>query len=77
MARKWSELSEPSRWLIVGAGVVDGLLRVAAVADLLRRPAEQVRGSRRAWMTVMLVVNSIGAVPMAYFLLGRRKSSSD
>jgi hypothetical protein len=73
--RRWSELSERSRRLIVVAGVFEGILKIAALVDLKRRPAEEVRGSKWAWATAVVLVNSVGAVPVAYFLLGRRKSS--
>ena len=53
-------------------GSVEGALKVAALVDLVRRPAEQVRGSKRAWAAAIVVVNSGGVVPLAYFLRGRR-----
>lgn len=71
--RRWSDLSERSRRLIVAAGVFEGALKIAALVDLKRRPAEEIRGPKRAWATAVVLVNSMGAVPAAYFLLGRRK----
>ena len=62
--------------LIVAAGVVEGILKIAALVDLKHRPAEEIRGSKRAWVSSVVLVNSMGAVPVAYFLLGRRKSSN-
>ncbi|MEU7141640.1 PLD nuclease N-terminal domain-containing protein [Nocardia sp. NPDC046473] len=75
--KRWSDLSERNRTLIVTASVVDGILKIAAVLDLRRRPAEQIRGSKRAWATAIVLVNSIGAVPIAYFVFGRRAPNSD
>ncbi|BAW06671.1 hypothetical protein [Nocardia seriolae] len=75
--RRWSELSTRSRALILIAAVVDGLLRIAALLDLRRRPAEQIRGSKGAWATAIVLVNSLGAVPIAYFACGRRAPGSD
>lgn len=72
--RRWRDLSERSRRLIVVAGVLEGILKIAALVDLKRRPAEEIRGSKRAWASAVVLVNSLGAVPVAYFLLGRRKS---
>ncbi len=73
MARKqWKDLNVRTRRLIVGAGVIDGIAKIAALLDLLRRPPEQIRGSTRVWATSIVLVNSIGALPVAYFLLGRR-----
>ena len=71
--RRWSELSAGTRRFIVIGAVVEGALKVAALVDLRRRPADEVNGSKRAWAVAIVLVNSLGAVPMAYFLLGRRK----
>lgn len=74
MARKrWSELSERSRKLIVIAGSVEGVLKIAALMDLRRRPAAEVRGRKWAWATAITLVSSVGALPAAYFLVGRRQ----
>ncbi len=74
--RRWSDLSERERRLIVLAGTLDAVLRIAALVDLRRRTAEEVRGSKRAWGIAVAVVNSGGIVPSAYFLLGRRGRGS-
>lgn len=76
MTKRWHEMSQRSRRLFVAAAVVEGLLKIAALVDLWRRPAEQVRGSKRAWTTGLVLVNSCGALPVAYFLGGRRRTSS-
>ena len=74
MAKKrWRELDPRTRRVIVVVGAVEGALKVAALIDLKRRPAEQVRGSKKAWATAIVLVNSAGAVPVAYFLKGRRR----
>ena len=70
--KRWSDLSQRSRRVLVGAGVAEGILKIAALVDLKRRPAEQIRGSKWAWATAIVLVNSMGAVPVAYFLLGRQ-----
>ncbi|MFE3795335.1 hypothetical protein [Nocardia tengchongensis] len=73
MVRKqWKDLNPRTRGLIVGAGVIDGIAKIAALLDLLQRPPEQIRGSKRVWAISIVLVNSIGALPVAYFLLGRR-----
>lgn len=59
------------------ASVFEGVLKIAALVDLKRRPAEEVRGSKRAWATAVVLVNSVGAVPLAYFLLGRQKPGGE
>ncbi len=73
MSRKqWKDLSVRTRGLIVGAGVIDVIAKLAAILDLLNRPPQQVRGSKRVWATALVLVNSVGALPAAYFLFGRR-----
>ena len=69
---RWSELDERTRRLIVAGAVVDGALKIAALADLARRPARQVRGKKWVWAIVLVLANSVGAVPLGYFRFGRR-----
>jgi hypothetical protein len=71
---RWSDLSPRTRRLIVAGLVWEGLLKVAALVDLARRPASGVRGSRLRWALAVALVNSVGAVPIAYFRYGRRES---
>ncbi len=74
MAKKrWSELSPRSRRLIVVGGVLEGILKTAALVDLRRRSAGEVRGPRWAWALGIVLANSVGAVPAAYLLVGRRR----
>jgi hypothetical protein len=71
--RTWSELSPRTRRLIVVTGVGEGLLKVAALIDLARRPAAEVRGSKVRWALAVTLVNSVGVVPLVYFVFGRRR----
>jgi hypothetical protein len=71
--KRWSDLSPRTRRLIVVAGAIEGALKVAALADLARRPQGQVRGSKARWAMAVTLSNSLGAVPIAYFAYGRRK----
>jgi hypothetical protein len=71
--KRWDELSQRTRRLIVISGVFEGLMKVAALIDLARRPANEVRGSKKRWAAGILLINSVGAVPIAYFARGRRK----
>ncbi|MFP5346885.1 MAG: hypothetical protein ACLGIA_07650 [Actinomycetes bacterium] len=70
--RRWSDLSEGTRRVILLGAVFEGILKILALVDLKRRPAEQVRGPKWVWATVVTLANSAGTVPLAYFLLGRR-----
>src|SRR5439155_24525760 len=73
MAKKrWHDLSPRTRQVMVAAAAIEGALKVAALIDLKQRPAEQIRGSKKTWAATITLVNSAGAVPVAYFLKGRR-----
>jgi hypothetical protein len=71
--RQWSDLSQRTRRLLIGAAVAEGMLKVAALIDLKRRPATQVRGPKWIWATVLVLVGSAGVLPISYFVLGRRE----
>ena len=58
--------------MIVVSGAVDGALRVAALIDLARRPPSAVRGSKAAWVVSITLINSLGVLPIVYFVRGRR-----
>lgn len=73
--RRWSDLSKRTRRLIVTTAIVEGVLKVAALVDLKRRPADQIRGRKRWWAVLIILVNSVGLVPVSYFVLGRRRPS--
>ena len=71
-ARKWSDLSKRSRGLIIAAAVAEAGLKTAALIDIKRR-ASQIRGSKWIWTPAVIVINSFGAAPLAYFAFGRRR----
>jgi hypothetical protein len=71
MASKWSDLNPRTRRVITVAAVVEAALKAAALIDLRRRPASQVRGSKKLWASSM-IVNSAGLIPISYFAFGRR-----
>jgi Phospholipase_D-nuclease N-terminal len=72
-ARKWADLSPRRRRLMIAAAAAEGILKTAALIDIKRRPASQIRGPKWVWVPVILVVNSFGGVPLAYFIFGRRR----
>jgi hypothetical protein len=67
--KSWKDMPPAARFgtVIVGAGQLAYL--VAAQRDISRRPAEQIRGSKKFWRLVTLV-NFIG--PSSYFAFGRK-----
>ena len=71
--KQWSDLSERNRKLLIAAGVVEGCLKIAALIDIKRRPASQIRGPKWLWAVVVSVVSSAGLVPISYFVLGRKR----
>jgi hypothetical protein len=71
--RQWSDLSERNRRLLAITAVAEGILKLAALIDLKRRPASQVRGPKWLWATVLAIVSSAGVVPISYFVFGRRQ----
>lgn len=68
---QWNHLSPWQRGVVVAVGSVDVGLRVFALADLARRPADGVRGPKWAWAVGLSVANSVGVLPTAYLLWGR------
>lgn len=73
--KKWNDLDSRTRRLIVVASAIDGVLKIAALIDLVRRPPHEVCGSKAGWAAAVTLINSLGAVPIAYFVWGRRKSA--
>jgi hypothetical protein len=70
--KKWSDLTARQKAPLVLRGIVQFALLAAALADIHRRPAEQINGSKWLWSAVALV-NFMGIGPIAYFLFGRRR----
>jgi hypothetical protein len=68
--KKWSDLSQGTRRLIIVAGVAEASLKAAMLFDLKRRRADQIRGSKWIW-TPLAFVNLVG--PVSYFAIGRRR----
>ena len=70
---RWSDLSEGTRKLIIVTAVAETILKGAALIDIKRRPADQIRGPKWLWVPVVTLVNSLGIVPISYFVFGRRR----
>jgi hypothetical protein len=81
MGKKWEELSQPEKTRVVATfagqivvGLVQFGLLIAALRDLRKRPAEQIRGRKKAWYFIVFI-EWIG--PIAYFVYGRKKAAPE
>ena len=72
-AAKWSNLSQRNQRLLIAAAVVETSLKTAALIDITRRPASEIRGPKWAWIPAVSILNSAGIAPVAYFVWGRRR----
>ena len=68
--KRWADLTSSQRRAIVAVGVVQNALLAAALIDLRRRPARQVKGDKRLWAAASFV-SFLG--PISYFLFGRKR----
>jgi hypothetical protein len=73
-SKRWSELSPRTQRLVLVGSAVEGILKIAALVDLSRRPSDEVRGSKRWWAAAIVLINAAGAAPIAYFAYGRRRA---
>jgi NAD(P)-dependent dehydrogenase (short-subunit alcohol dehydrogenase family) len=69
-AQKWAELSDRQRALVLGAAAAELSLKIAALVDMSRRPADRIRGPKALWRAAM-AVNLLG--PLSYFAFGRKR----
>lgn len=69
-SKRWRDLSDQQRRSIVVSGAVQVSLLIAALVDIYRRPAEDVRGKKWMW-TAASFVNFVG--PISYFIFGRKR----
>jgi hypothetical protein len=72
-SRRWSELTSRQRVGVVVMTLIQFGLAAAALIDLERRPADQIRGRKRTWVGI-IGINYIG--PILYFVRGRRPGPS-
>ena len=68
--KSWKEMPPAARFGTVIVGAAQLAFLVAAQRDISRRPAEQIRGSKKFWRLATLV-NFIG--PGSYFAFGRKR----
>ena len=69
-----NDLEPRTRRFIVAAAAIEGVLKIAALVDLARRPSNEVRGSKVRWAVAVSLINSLGVVPIAYLVWGRHRS---
>ncbi|MFW0783775.1 PLDc N-terminal domain-containing protein [Gordonia sp. CPCC 206044] len=67
--KKFNQLPPRSRALIIVGAVVQLGLQAAALRDIKKRPAAQVKGPKPVWAALSFV-NYFG--PIAYFVVGRK-----
>jgi hypothetical protein len=68
----WTELTPRQRQAMLIRGALQVGLPTAALIDLRRRPASQIGGPKPLWLAISFA-NYLGAGPIAYLLLGRRR----
>lgn len=71
--KQWKELNTPQKASGLLIGFVQVSLLIAALVDIRRRPAEQIRG-RKMWWALAAFVNFIG--PISYFAFGRKQPTA-
>lgn len=69
--KRWSDLTPTQQGLILASAAVELALTAAAIIDLARRPADQIRGPKPLWL-LGCIIQPLG--PLAYLALGRRPS---
>jgi hypothetical protein len=67
--RRWQDLTRTQQRAVIAIGAVTTIWQVAMLQDLSRRPAEQLRGSKRAWVLASFL-RPFGQI--AYYGWGRR-----
>lgn len=67
---RWQDLSPKQQAVILGTAAIELTLLVAALVDLKRRPAKQVRGRKGVW-AVASFAGFVG--PISYFAFGRKR----
>jgi hypothetical protein len=74
--KQWSDLSKRTRRLLIITAAAEGILKAAALVDIKRRPASQIRGPKWMWAAALAVVGSAGVLPISYFVFGRQQPRS-
>lgn len=75
-AAKKLDLDPGTRKILIVIGVSETILKIIALIDLVRRHQDSIRGKKAAWAAAISTINSAGAVPILYFIFGRRRRSA-
>jgi hypothetical protein len=70
MSKSWSELTDAQKTAILVLASIELSLTATAYVDLVRRPAELVRGRKGAW-ALGILVQPVG--PILYLTWGARR----
>lgn len=68
--KRWQALTVVEKIGVALMGAVQLLLLVAALWDIRRQPASEIKGGK-GWWTAAVFVNFIG--PISYFLFAKKK----
>ena len=69
--KHWKDLTKGQRVRVISLGAVQMALQTAAIRDISKRPAYQIKGPKAAWIAGTFI-NFFG--PITYFVFGRRKA---
>ena len=69
--KQWKELPLGGKIAGIVLGIIQFGLLAGALADIRRRPAQQVRGPKWVW-ALAAFINFAG--PISYFLFGRKRA---
>ena len=71
MTRKaWSDLGRAQKGIVVLSITIQLGLLAAALVDIYRRQAAEIRGNKKLWVAAAFI-NFVG--PISYFLYGRKR----
>lgn len=68
--KRWRDLGPAQRGLLATLACVEVALTATAAVDLVRRPAERIRGGNRVWWP-LIFVQPVG--PLLYLFWARRR----
>ena len=69
--KRWQDLTVVEKIGVGLMGAVQLMLLLAALWDIRRQPADEIKGGKGWWIAAVFV-NFVG--PISYFLFGKRKS---